>query len=142
MGNNVDLSVCIDEADWFLYVAEKINNLNDIICGGMYPFVVNMAFACELYIKAILIYKSNNNKIEKSHDLKKLFETLPIDVQSNIKTIFSEKSDGDLEIILPEINTAFVDWRYAYEKNVSANLSDIQKFAESLKEYANENIQK
>lgn len=142
MGNNIDLPVCINEADWFLLITEKINNLNDIISGGMYPFVVNMAFACELYIKAILIYNSNNDKIEKSHDLKKLFETLPADAQSKIKTIFSEKSDGDLETILPEINTAFVDWRYAYEKNVDIDLTSIQAFAESLKKYVDKNIRK
>lgn len=138
----MDLSVCINEADWFLHFAEQINNLDDIICGGIYPFVVNSAFACELYIKAILICNSNNNKIEKGHDLKKLFETLSVEVQSNIKATFNRKKVGNLDAILPEINTAFIDWRYAYEKAVNINLSGIQALAKSLKEYVDKDIRK
>ncbi|HWQ96921.1 MAG TPA: hypothetical protein VN538_02330 [Clostridia bacterium] len=54
------------------------------------PFLVNIAFSCELYMKAIITYYNRN--ISKSelkdlgHRLDKLFNALPLQIQSEIIT--------------------------------------------------------
>lgn len=137
MANNYDLSVCINEADSFLWVARKIEDSDQFLCGGMYPFTVNAAFACELYMKAILIHFSSDGTIVKGHKLDELFKVLPDDAQSQIEASFNEQYKHDLDILLTEISTAFIDWRYAFEHGVAINVTGILAFATALEEYVN-----
>ena len=101
----------------------------------MYPFTVNAAFACELYTKAILIYISADGTIARGHKLDELFSALPKDAQSQIETRFNKKLKHDLHSLLAEISTAFVEWRYAFERGVKINVTGIIAFATALQEY-------
>lgn len=76
------MSIYINEADLFLWVAQKIEDSDEFLCGEMYPFTVNATFACELYMKAILIHNSADGTIARGHNLDELFNALPEDTIS------------------------------------------------------------
>ncbi|MBP1064873.1 hypothetical protein JOE51_006340 [Bradyrhizobium japonicum] len=87
------------------------------------PFVVNIAFAIELFIKTLSI---QHGKKLHGHEIKKLFKKLPgaakdeIDRQLRRLSATSKWANGvqtmdDLRGVLDEIDTAFVDWRYLHE---------------------------
>ena len=87
------------------------------------PFVVNMAFSLELYLKALAL---QHGKKLHGHELKKLFKKLPASAQYEIErqiAAFSSasgwagnvKTVSDLVNIIANLNSAFVDWRYSYE---------------------------
>lgn len=135
MSRDLKLSVCINEADSFLWAAQKIEDSDEFLCGGMYPFTVNAAFACELYMKAILIHNSADGTIARGHKLDELFNALPKDAQNQIETLFNKKLKHDLHSLLVEISTAFVEWRYAFEGGVRINVTGILAFATALHEY-------
>lgn len=88
------------------------------------PKLVNGAFSVELIIKAILVEQdiAYNNE----HNLKILFEKLPLDIQSKIWKYleekapeYSDKTRRTNELLL--MSDAFVEWRYCYEgKNAPA----------------------
>lgn len=69
--------------------------------------------ACEIYMKSI-IYNENlhNSKKMKGHKLDELFSMLPIDVQNNLKTQFS-----NIGTILPSVGDLFMTLRYDFELN-------------------------
>ncbi len=86
------------------------------------PFVVNATFAIELYIKALA---KKYNVTLRGHELLKLYKKLPQEALKEIEQVISKCAD-DRKIVQPnfvkylnELNTAFVDWRYIFEKSKS-----------------------
>lgn len=80
------------------------------------PALVNSAFACEVFLKTILNWY--DIKPPKSHKLKDLYEAIPEEIQTFIKSKFHYRggwisSSGltHLEIL----SDAFYDFRYIYE---------------------------
>lgn len=131
-----DIKVCIAEAHAFLHTAKLLEDeLDTMIGGGMYPFAVNATFACELYMKAILMHNSSSGTIVKSHKLDDLFSSLPNGAKTQIEASYSQNCTSDLNTLLTEVSTAFVDWRYAFEKGVRINVTGILAFANALKDY-------
>lgn len=136
-----DVESCLNEAQGFLKTAKW--------CGkefiGMpeqmkYVFVVNIAFACELFIKAISL--SEYGYFYKGHDLKYQFSTLRQSTQEKIKNSYYEKSElslhgNNLERFLVSCQNDFEKWRYAFEENgLLTNGSNFLVFAECLQKYA------
>lgn len=85
------------------------------------PAAVNSAFACEVFLKAILLY--SDIKIPKNHDLKTLFEKLPEDIRNWVKeTVIAKggrwKNYFGFEY-LDNISKAFAQWRYIYEVDMN-----------------------
>ncbi|KWO59950.1 hypothetical protein [Burkholderia territorii] len=87
------------------------------------PFVVNIAFAIELYLKTL---GQVHGATLKGHDLLKLFDALPaaahaaIDAAAPAATAQSVL-DGQPTVreCLAQLNGVFVEWRYLYEKSDS-----------------------
>lgn len=85
------------------------------------PFVVNAAFSAEMYLKCL---QEVHGQITESHVLTVLFKSLPNKVKDKINKT-SKKFESQYQIEqgilfknhLKNINNAFVDWRYIYEKN-------------------------
>lgn len=129
--------VCVNEAQSFLSVAEQIlkNGYEHLLDGSMYPFVVNLSFSCELFMKAIMIFRSVSNEFERGHELLKLFQLLPASDQSDIERIYSAKGGKTLHELLATNNNTFQEWRYALEGPVEINLSAMRIFAQSLGDY-------
>lgn len=100
------------------------------------PAIVNCAFACELYLKALL----TGNKIGRIHDLEKLWKKLPIDLRERIDNKIKNKY-GKIENAfgiphIKQIAKAFNDWRYCYEKDGSLIIDEwfLFEFRDRLKD--------
>lgn len=131
-----DYNICKEEANAFWDTAKMCSEKWDGFPGGiLYPLVVNCAFACELYMKAIIIYNSENNATRSYHNLNQLFNDLPSSVQKELGNEYKQILNEELGTLLGESGDSFVNWRYAYEKGCGVNITGIMKFAEILKEY-------
>lgn len=97
----------------------------------IYPFLVNKAFACEIYLKLILEYENENlnelykiRKIKGSdkHNLLILLNLIRLNIKEFIvSNITKNIPNYDINVsILDEkikcISNVFNDWRYIYEK--------------------------
>lgn len=77
---------------------------------------VNLAFSCELYLKAML-YELDVD-FGKTHRISNLYKSLPEEQQKRVKEnvhFWHEKKDN-FELVLEEISDAFVFLRYAHER--------------------------
>lgn len=132
-----DFKICLEEANEFLEVAEWCNNSTRI--SSIYSSVVNASFSCELYIKALMIYKSSNNEFSIGHNIENLFNLLEVSDKTAIENLYLKKTNKSLSKLLIEIDDAFVKWRYAFENGVSINITECLLFAETLKKYVMDN---
>lgn len=90
-----------------------------VFTNKIYPYIVNVSFACEIYLKIIILLNGEN--YGKIHNLKDLyvmskvcseFETYVIENTKNLDIKYDkEKLDNDLNLI----SNAFVEWRYIFE---------------------------
>lgn len=78
------------------------------------PVVVNLAFACELYIKALLILQRKKQDVVSGHKLAELFSALDEDTKNRVLTDVSIKN---WDIFMRDSSDAFEAWRYFYEKD-------------------------
>ena len=112
----------------------------DKAISGWYPTpaVVNSAFACEVYLKALLKYY--DIPVKKEHRLKELYELLPEKARDWIKlTVIShygQWSDCFGRDYLENISNAFSDWRYSYESDrlMSIHHGFLTTFRDALRE--------
>lgn len=84
------------------------------------PMIVNLAFASELYIKAMLAFSniSYNFRGSAGHNLEQLFNQLPSAVKKNVMDYVlgnSHTLNFNFDTFLHSIATAFNDWRYWFE---------------------------
>ena len=136
MKRSGDYLVCKTEADSFLETAKWCeSDLGAFLLGQMYPFAVNIAFSCELYLKAIMIFDSEKDEFETGHSLKDLYAKLNANDKKGIEAIYNVKSFKKLNELLDESDKTFEQWRYAFEAGVTICVDGMIAFAESLKEY-------
>ncbi len=101
---------------------------------------VNTAFACELFLKALLLYTTSKNP--RGHELKTLFEELPTKYQTLIETEVFRRCGGRVKTIwglplLDELSNAFTEWRYWFEdkrNTMRGEIGYLKNFREVLKE--------
>ena len=74
------------------------------------PIITNMAFACELFLKAIL--KCDNKEI-RTHKLINLFDELQEDIK---KEIIDSDNEEDFKRKLYNVSNLFEEMRYLYER--------------------------
>ena len=127
------VDVCKEQAKQFLSLAKQCAENVDTVLAYMYPLSVNITFACELFLKAILLCEKTNENIE-IHEVRKLFSFMSSEAQNTIRNKFQ----GNLNNLLKEINNSFEIWRYAFEQPVGLNVTNIIRFAEILNEYLDE----
>lgn len=82
-----------------------------------------------------MIHNSAEKKAEWGHDLKELFEKLPLSDQTEVRKGFKQKSSENLDELLTKSGSAFEEWRYAFERGVTISITGILAFADTLKEY-------
>lgn len=106
------------------------------------PHVVNMSFACEVYMKAIMIHFSETNEFSTGHELQKLFTKLNPGAQKSVREAFEQELtpwSKKLESFLEEHNDIFMDFRYPFQdtdkEGLSVHLTDLGTFANCLKRY-------
>ena len=130
-------SDCKSAADSFYRVSKEIGNDDALqILYNLYPYVVNLSFACELYLKAIKFHDDPSLKKVPGHKLNEIFDTLKGDEKRDLTACFESNFSTPLNKFLAEDNRDFVVWRYAFEKEeVRANLSGLELFADVLHDY-------
>ena len=101
-------------------LATKIMELRGRSKDYIAPFLVNAAFALELFLKSLA---KQHGKEMRGHSLLKLFDELPSSARHSIDQAFAGAPDfltdfdesGDLRGLFVNLDDAFVAWRYAYE---------------------------
>lgn len=85
------------------------------------PFVVNVGFALEMYLKALCLTKG---KVVKGHDLVALYSALPpaprqtaVELGQQLAPQYKLDPASDLLKLLAGVKNASVDWRDLHEKN-------------------------
>ena len=98
------------------------------------PYVINLSFACELYMKALLLLNGISfPKGQNGHNFKELYQRLP---ESDRETI--EKKFGTAPCVFHFIDThpkIFTDYRYPYERKDEKKaicLKELESFADIL----------
>ena len=82
------------------------------------PFIVNSAFAIELYLKTIA---QLHGSALRGHDLLELYDALPSSALAEIERTLSEVVTSDIKDIidfraaLGKMRSTFVEWRYVHE---------------------------
>ena len=135
-----DFLECKKLAQSFLATAEWCvgDGFNDVL-KNKYPLIVNAAFSCEAFMKAIMIYDSDKGEFSTGHNLKMLFGELDSNVRNWITQKFSEKfASMTVDQLLEYEQNDFEKWRYAFENRKSkltSNALGLINFARSLNEY-------
>lgn len=100
------------------------------------PMIVNLSFACEVYIKTLLDYLGEREK--RGHKLNELIDLLPYEVKKQIFEAVEEKHGTLINPFgIPLINTvadAFQKWRYSYEATrVSCDIGYLFALTEAVR---------
>lgn len=115
----------------------KFGNLIELTAKGdrivtkIFPFIVNKAFACEVYLKLILIEEgldiNKSLKRTEKHNLYKLYSNTSEKFREMYKnvclTIYGKNSNDEFlnnEII--KISNVFMEYRYIYERFGEENI--------------------
>ena len=120
------------------FAGEKLRRGSTDIEWYSTPTIVNAAFACEVYLKALIKY--HGIPIKKKHKLKDLFELLPDNLKEWIKVIVMNNyggmwTDAFGREYLECISNAFEEWRYVYEySNLQIDLGFLALFRNVLRE--------
>ena len=130
-----------DIADAFLLAALRCDEPRVLDIGVvqrlMVPVIVNASFACELFLKSILI---GNGLPPHKHELNILFDRLPKDTQDIIVNSVPEYDFGEE---VEKISCAFTEWRYIYEIEFhSINIDFLFKLAYALRNTARLELEK
>ena len=107
------------------------------------PAIVNSAFACEVYLKAILLY--NGISPDKIHKIGDLYAKLPDSIKDFVRMTTANNHGGiwtdnwGFEL-LENISDAFREWRYSYEHDwgksriMHIDISFLKAFRNALRE--------
>ena len=80
--------------------------------------IVNCAFACEVYLKAIYAFEHPEADKLWGHYLDELYNQLPdqykVTIENKLATLYSKE---DIERYLQEFRKIFEEYRYIYEMN-------------------------
>lgn len=138
-----NLATCIIAADQFFNVANAL--VDDTHCAmidAIRPFFVNAALSCELYLKAIMIFESDNDEFITGHDLKKLYEKISDNAKSMIRTnydnLYLKPHKVSFDNLLGDEFVPFVSWRYTFESPAEGNSHALLTLLKSLREYVSE----
>ena len=105
------------------------------IAGLTFAFVVLRALAAEIALKVLYTQQTGKNA-ERTHDLSKLFQSLPVSVRTSISQRFQVKRQQKTIREVFEIhNNSFTDWRYAYQNpKLQSNFGDLEQAIETVLE--------
>lgn len=121
--------------------------VSDITSSDAYPVLFNYAFTCELYLKAIMMSRSQNSEFDTGHNLKSLFDKLNQDDQSAIRANYENSirdENGEVrfwskgfDTDIDELKNVFNEWRYAFEQHdLCVQASCLTFLAKSIREHA------
>jgi len=89
-----------------------VDNLK-ISCGTSSMAIA--AFACELYLKSLIYYNSEDSKLNKNHELYKLYKMLPTEYINELNKNVILFNVPNMDAGFKEINKLFEKCRYFFE---------------------------
>jgi len=151
--NTGDTHLCLKTADCLLLIGQECNELDKegqskyiLFENEAYwaiPAIINLSFACELYLKRLaLIYNCEKGGALHTHDLGKLFDDLPKELQKQAEDKFAQKTPYKTTLsdtLLIHANS-FDNWRYIYEpqnQNSEAYIENLLLAAKVLQDISN-----
>ena len=95
------------------------------------PVIVNLAFSCELYMKAILMLQRKSREIIIGHELDQLLSELDETIRERI---LRETNIRNWNRFMKDSSNAFEAWRYYYEKDKSmiGHIPELFRLADTL----------
>lgn len=123
--NNIKLEDLISQYNLKDNFQVKLNKRSLVTARGkkiiskQIPFIVNKSFACEIYLKIILLENNIDFKDLKrtnGHKIFKLYSKTNSDFKSNLCHEMYLKKFTNIEDKIKNISEAFINWRYIYEK--------------------------
>lgn len=129
---------CHKEANAFYNVSYRCIDM--MLGDNMNAFFTNVSFACELYLKCLLLMQKIDCR--KEHNLYKLFKKLPEEIQNEIKEAhpYGNTTKNCFEQEIDDLGQAFVVFRYMYEKgNMAYNAQFLLELIDILHKYINYN---
>ena len=129
LGYKASSYIAYQKACDFLDVANTLDQQEGF---KVIPTVVNAAFSCELFLKALLIWKQQSAKPIRKHSLEDLFSFLDQVEQAEIK---EASQIFDWTVFMQESSKAFEKWRYVHENDafLMISIGDLIRFSEALK---------
>ena len=129
--------------DCATFCEREPKNIQTGVMSHMVACIVNSAFACEVFIKALLIYYGNTVDEIHGHELYKLwakYKEIDIgsasNVEQTVKNIFNSKNENMFDECFRNISNAFYEWRYIYEKHgATIHIQFLRIFRETLREF-------
>lgn len=120
----------------------------DKIISKHFPFLSNKAFACEVYLKFLLLENTidfSDLKGKNGHNLLMLYEKMPEQFKIDLAKAFMNKGTLTNESLMNKMNSiseAFTEWRYIYEnfENASADFVFLNNFCDYLDECSSQLI--
>lgn len=121
------------------------------------PYYTNLAFSIELFIKSLDVTIENTfdsefpyalierkqilNTRVGGHSTQKMFNKLPNDLKDKMNQVCSADFGFALDEGLLHIDSVFVEWRYAYEKEaIDLPLTYLENIADFLKSFIEKEI--
>ncbi|WP_121616326.1 HEPN domain-containing protein [Virgibacillus halodenitrificans] len=122
---------CLNEANAYFEISFRCKDM--IYNDYSNAFLTNVSFACELYLKyLLLIHRIDCRKV---HNLYKLFKKLPEKIQENLRKTHpcGNTSIDKFEQELDDIGQAYMIFRYIYERgNMAYNLQFLMELLFAL----------
>lgn len=128
--------------DCATFCEREPKNIQVSVMSHMVADIVNSAFSCEVFIKALLVYHGMSIESIKGHKLDVLWNRYKEKdsasaerVEQKMKEIFNSQNDNMVSELLDNISDAFEYWRYIYEKHGGKiNINFLRIFREILRE--------
>lgn len=112
--------------------------------------IVNSAFACEIFLKTLLLYNGKTiEEIKKTkHGIEELWKflktvnpTISADIEKRVINTFQSTDMSFFDTAMSTISDAFVTWRYIYESHgATIHINFLRIFREVLQEVCCETL--
>ncbi|MDR1549508.1 MAG: hypothetical protein LBT06_13100 [Hungatella sp.] len=124
------------------YCEVEPNNIEYRMRSHTVSGIVNSAFACEVFIKSLLVFHGRRVEKIKSHELRLLWKKFKEEdyktallVEERMQEWFNSGNENMFDELLSNASDAFEYWRYIYEKqDGSININFLRGFRNLLRE--------
>jgi HEPN domain-containing protein len=131
---------CLKEANAYFEVSHRCKDM--IFSEHSNAVLTNVSFACELYLKYLLLIRNVDCRSE--HNLYSLFKKLPLEARNELKGKHpcGNILNTEFEQNLRDIGSAYTIFRYMYEKgNMAYNLQFLLELLWTLYDIAFNNTE-
>lgn len=136
--DNAQIRECVANARYFLIFAKDVlgypddSQLGSLLTPRLNVGVVNSAFACELFLKAVIALESPDGITAAGHKITDLFGKISKGSQNLVGSCCAGGNPAMFAQYLAECDNAFVQWRYSHEAEIGIHPIFLFELAEAL----------